>query len=444
MELTEQRTDELTSLLTVKISPEDYGTKIESGLRETQKKINMPGFRPGKVPTGLIRKMYGQKILLDEVNNIIQASLEEFIKTNDLNLIGDPIAYGDRDFELIIGNEFEFVFQIGKYPTINVHLEEEGVFDYPLVTFDDKMIEQEVKRLQSSFGTKTHPDMVEDKDIISGKFEQLDDEGSILEGGINKETNVNLEYINDAGLKNIFIGLAKNTSVVFDPHPFSNSDELASVLRISHDEVETLSSKIKFTLNDISRIVPAEFNKEFMNKVYGEDVNTEEEFREKTKQSLNNILTRDRDAVFVKWALKKLTENANFTLPEDFLKRWMIKGEKGEGNIEKFEKDFPKLMTTFKIQLLTSKLMEQYDTKNSEEELKRFTKEYLFHQFQNMGIQEPTEEMINSTTEDFLNDKKQKKKLQDELFEVKLTNLLKSKLRVNNVEVPYDTFYHKH
>ncbi|MEN8118782.1 MAG: trigger factor [Bacteroidota bacterium] len=449
MEIIKDQIDELNANIKIQLVTEDYNPKVESALKDIKKKANMKGFRPGMVPMGLVKKMYGQSVIVDEVNKLISESLTKYIKDENLNIIGEPIPSEKQqtpiDFDT--QKEFEFIFDIGLRPEFELTLNKKLKIPFYNIQPDDELINRYIEQHTSKHGTMNSIDEVIEGAFMKGDFVQLDEEGNNLEEGIVKEmASVSTDHLKDEEIKKAFIGAKINDEVKVDFRTaFSGDSEFAGILGVDKDNEEVLSSNYKYIIKEISKFDKAEVNQELFDKVYGEgEVKSEEEFKEKIIAEIKLNSVRDSDYKFLLDAREKLISKIEVPLPEDFLKRWLLmKEENKEINKEEFEKDFPKFMQDIKWQLITAKVVEEQKIEVSPEEVKDLAIQYTEMQFVQYGLPAgsfPKEQLEQYATEQFLKKEDEVRRLYDKKFEDKVVAFIKETVKLDEKEISVEDF----
>ena len=449
MEIIKDQIDELNANIKIQLTTEDYNPKVESALKDIKKKANMKGFRPGMVPMGLVKKMYGQSVIVDEVNKLISESLTKYITDEKLNIIGEPIPSEKQqtpiDFDT--QKEFEFIFDIGFRPEFELALNKRLKIPFYNIKPDDELINRYIEQHTSKHGTMNSLEGVVEGAFMKGDLVQLDAEGNNLEDGIVKEmASISYEHFKDEELKKTFIGAKINDELKLDvKKAFLGDAELAGILGIEKEEIENLSPDFKYILKEISKFDKAEVNQELFDKVYGEgEVKSEKEFNEKIIAEIKLNSVRDSDYKFLLDAREKLISKFELPLPEDFLKRWLLlKEENKEINKEEFEKDFPKFMQDIKWQLITTKIVEEQKIEVSPEEVKDLAIQYTEMQFVQYGLPAgsfPKEQLEQYATEQFLKKEDEVRKLYDKKFEDKVVTFIKETVKLDEKEVSVKDF----
>ncbi|UBM62053.1 trigger factor [Candidatus Sulfidibacterium hydrothermale] len=361
MNITQEESGKLTALVHINLKEEDYIENVNKQLKEYRRKAQMPGFRPGMVPMGMIKKMYGKAVLADEVNKTVSDALNNYLYENKINVLGNPLPNPEKtktiDFDK--DKEFDFFFDIGIAPDIEVNLDEIGKVPYYKIKVSDEEVENALEDIRKRLGKEEHPEKAELDDTVKGKFIQADEEGNPVENGHVKEEASFV--ISDIALKTIqkkFVSKAKGAQVVFNPaKAFKNDDKVKELLGVSDEE--KLKADYIFEIEDIIRTIPAELNEEFFKQVYpSDDLKTEEDFRNRIREDLASHYQMDADKQFVSDVIDAILEKVNPELPDEFLKRWLYESNEGKATKEQIDGQYDSYAKTFKWQLIEQKLIE--------------------------------------------------------------------------------------
>jgi trigger factor len=445
MNITQEKVSDLNSILRVKLGPVDYQQRVDTQLKELQRKASMPGFRPGKVPFGMVKKMYGKSVLSDEVNKVLNNSVTEFISSNKIEIIGQPIPALNQNDKLNwdTQQEFEFAFELGHAPEFNVEIEQEP-FEYKMIKVEDALIDKEIEDMQRRYGKVTNPEQVEKNDLVFGDFIELDSDGNELENGIKKTSTIATDKIKSEQALASLIGLNKGNHLVVDPHDLSsNATDLAGMLGVTPSQAESMSSNFRFTITNISRVQPAELNEELYNKVYGDSVNSIEEFRAKIKGEMSNMFNADSDKYFLTRVVAGLVKKHDIQLPEDFLKRWLLFVNEKEINATQIDKEFPVYAERLRTQMVINKIIRQNGIEVKEQDIRDFVKDLVSKQFASYNGTEMEESDLDDTVSRVLKNEKEYNRIVEKMYDDKLLELLKSKLKLNFTEVSFEDFYHQ-
>lgn len=446
MNIVQEKTGELTANLKVQLQEEDYQPKVDKALKDMQKKANMPGFRPGKVPMGMIKKMYGKSVLVEEVNKILVDAVYDYIRDNKLNVLGNPLPDNEKTSEVDWDNPagFEFVYEIGLSPEINIDFSQDITVDYHKIKIEDNIIEETIADIRKRQGNFINPDIVEEEDILYGEFVEMDGDNSIIENGLTNKTKLAVQYVKDEETKKVLLGSKVGDSVNMDlVKSIDNETEMASLLGVKKEELDGYSKNFRYTIEEISRIEPAELNQDLYAKVApDESFSNEQEFKDFIAKQLQNQYQGDVDKNFKNEAVKKLLEVANLTLPEEFLKRWLIESNRDNTEItpEQVENEFVSYADSFKWQLVENYLIKENNIEVQHEEVSDYLKNYMRMQLRQYGQNDPDEEVLNDFVKRIASNQEELKKVYDQLFENKVTALLKEKLKLVDKEVTFDEF----
>jgi trigger factor len=445
MNIIQENIDELNAVLKVKVEANDYLPKVETALKNYQKKANVPGFRPGKVPTGMIRKMYGKSIMVDEINKLLNDSLYQYLNENKIEVLGNPLPKKDMVIDWDNQKDFEFLYEMGLAPKFSVELSPKDKFTYQTVKIDDELVNKYVSDIAKRYGKVENVEVSEDGDLLNGDFVELDANGEILPGGIFKTGSLFLDRVKDAETKKALIGLKKDDKVVLEARKLSeNAGDLAALLGIDKDAAETITSKVQFTVKGISRLAAAEINQEFFNKIYGEgNVNSEDEFRTKIREELANMFVNDSERKFYNDVVEHLMNKVNINLPNEFLKRWIVAANDKPVTMEQVESEFEGYSKGLKWQLIENKIIRDNNIQVTNEEVVAHTKELILEQFGKYNPSPMSEDELNETVKRVLSNQEEAKKLYEKLYGQKVMELFKSKFTLENKEVPYDDFFKK-
>lgn len=445
MNITQENIDELNAVLKVKVVAEDYLPKVESALREHQKKASVPGFRPGKVPTGMIKKMYGKTILLEAINKLLNDSLSTYLNENKIEVLGNPLPKLNMSIDWDNQKEFEFLYEMGLAPKFNVELSPKDKFTYQTVKIDDELVNKYVTDISKRYGKVETVDVSQEGDMLNGDFVELDANGEILAGGIFKTSSVFLDRIQDEATKKALIGLKKEDKVVLDaPKLADNAADIATLLGIDKEAAEKLNAKLQFTVKNISRLAGSEINQDLFDKIYGPgNVTGEAEFKAKIKDELAGMFVNDSERKFYNDVVEHLMNKINFNLPTEFLKRWIVAVNEKPVTPEQVDNEFDGYSKGLKWQLIENKIIKDNNIQVSNEEIIDATKKLIIEQFSKYDPTPMPEEELTKTAQRVLSNKEEAKKIYEKLYGEKVLTLFKTKFTVENKELSYDDFFKK-
>lgn len=437
MNVVEEKIDDLNAVLRITVEPKDYSEKVEGTLKKYRKEANLPGFRPGKTPLSLIKKKYGKSVLAEELNGLVNKSLNDFITKNNLNILGQPLPKQDEDVKGDFNNpaEFEFAYEIGLAPDFEIKLSGKNKFDYLKVDVSEDMLDKEVENLTRRYGKLVSAEKVSEKDMVLGEFTEKD-------GDISNNSTISMEFISDEKVKKSLIGKKVGDQLVLDPKTVSkDTKDMAAMLAISEEQAENLNSKFDFKITEIKNMVPAAVDQELFDKLFGEgNIKSEKELRDKIKADLENMFKNDSDKIFTQTISESLIEKTNFDLPEEFLKRWIQISNKEEITMEQIEADFENYRNSLKWQLIQNKLTKDNDIKVEPQEALEFTKSLLVNQYAQYGMPAPEDKELNEQARNVLSNQDEANKIYDNLYGNKLMQYFKSTVKVNEKVMPYEKF----
>ncbi len=444
MNIVKENIDDLNALLKVQITEEDYAEKVETVLKDYRKKARIDGFRPGKVPSGLIKKMYGNAILAEEVNKLISESLTNYIRDEKLNILGEPLPNKDQktiDFDQ--DKEFEFVFDIGLAPEVDVKLSKKDKVPYYDIKVDKKLLETYTENYQRRFGEFKDVEETTDNEMLTGNFIQLDEEGNILEDGIKTDdVRITIEYIKDNDIKATFAGKKVGDKVRFDVRKAYPSDsEVASMLKIDKEKAQNITGDFEFQINQIQRFEKAEVNQELFDKAFGEGViKSIKEFNNKLTEEIKSNFTKEADYRFLIDAKEKLVSKIKPELPVEFLKRWLIAINEEKFTPEQIEEEFPKFETDLKWQIIRDQIIKDNEIKVEESEVLEVAKEVTAAQFMQYGLNDLPDEQLEMYAKEILKKDSERRNLYERKFEDKVLEVIKDTVKLDEKEITTEDF----
>ncbi len=449
MNVTKETTGDLTAVLKIEVSSEDYKEAVEKELKNYRKKANMPGFRPGQVPMGLIKKMYEKPVRAEQVQNVMTEAMYKYIDDNKIELLGTPMANNDKTPQIDWDNQFDytFYFDIALQPSFDIDLSSQNTTYYRITPTDD-ILNRFVEDIQRRFGKFEVPENVGENDLVYGEIKELDQEGNVKEGGIQTPTSLSVDLISMVTIKKKFLGAKKDDVIVFNlAKAFKNVTELAAMLRIDKEKAKEFKSDVEFRISSISRITKHELNEELYSKAYANrNIKTEEEFRQAAKEDLVNTYSKEADRYFLNETSKQLVETSKIELPDEFMKRWLIETNQGKVEEKEITDNYNTYRDSIKWQLIESKLMEKYKLEVSKDEIKTYYKDALISNYFPV-VENETEEQknereksIEKIAHNMLENKEQGKQVYEYLFDQKLTATLKSQTKCEIKEISMEDF----
>ncbi|MBL6658151.1 MAG: trigger factor [Flavobacteriales bacterium] len=439
MDIIQEKIDDLNAILKVEVKADDYQSKVEEVIVNYRKTANIPGFRKGKVPMGQVKKMIGKSVLIDEVNKLLQESIYKHITENKVEVLGNPLPL-TNEVDWDNASEFVFEYEMGLAPEFKVTLDKKGKFDYLQIVADKKMVDHYVTDMAKRYGKMTQPEKSEKTDLMMGEFIQLDAEGNVLEGGIQHTASLALDIVQDKKAQKALVGLAPGDEVKLHINKeFSN--DVHHMLNIKKEELETLDSDFNFKVNKISRMEPADMTQDLFDKVFGKDtVKSEKEFRAKVKEEVEKSFVGESDNKLKNDVILHLIKKTKLSLPDTFLKKWLVTTNEQGLTEEQVEQEYEQYAKSLKWQLIENKIIKDNELEVKNEDVINHTKELIVSNFAQYGQAAPDDKKLEEIAVQVLGNEEERKKVYNQLYDVKTMSLYKEKFSLKNKEVTYDEF----
>ena len=443
MNISLQNVDSVSAVLTVQIEKADYQEKVEKALKTLRQKVNMPGFRKGMVPAGLIKKQYGVSVLAEEIDKLLQEKVFEYIRENKVNMLGTPLPKENQvNFET--EENFEFSFDIALAPEFNVELSANDSVDYYDINVTDEMVDQQVKMYTQRTAKYEKVEDYQDNDMLKGLLAELDENGNTKEGGVQVEGAVMMPvYMKNDEQKAIFNGAKTNTVLVFNLSvAFDNNEaELASLLKLKKEEVADHKGNFSFQIEEITRMIPGELTQELFDQVLGEGkAHSEEEFRAQIKETIAKQFEADSDYKFLIDVRTYLTNKiGKLEFPDALLKRIMLDNNKEKGE-EFVAENYEKSLEELTWHLIKEKLVAANDIKVEQGDLTNMAKEATRAQFAQYGMINVPEELLENYSKEMLKKQESVEALLNRVVESKLSETLKGQVTLNHKAVSAEEF----
>lgn len=445
MNISLEKSSNVSAVITLKMVKSDYEENVKKTLKTYSQKAQIPGFRPGKVPVGLVKKMYGTQAKAEEVNKLLGEKLYDYIKENQINMLGEPLPSESQPMQDIENqDDFEFVFDIALAPEFTAELSAADSVVYYDIEVSEAQIDEQVQQIAQRGG---HPEKVEtyaDRDIVRGVLAELDEQGMPKEGGVVIEAaSLMPTYFKNNDQKAIFENTKVNDVVTFNPSKaYENSQaEIAALLKVTKEEAAQYVGEFSFQIEEISRFVPAELNQEFFDQVFGNDVvSSLDEFRVKVKENIMNQHSSESDYRFL-LDVRTYLENKVGALefPNELLKRIMLANNKDKG-ADYVEEHFDKSIEELKWHLIKEQLVKANDVKIDDNDLKETAKQATRFQFAQYGMANIPEEYIEQYAAEMLKNKEQVNGLLERCIENKLIAVLKNVVTLDHKNISVEDF----
>lgn len=437
MNISLENIDKVNAVITAVVEPADYTEKYNKALKEAKKKINMPGFRPGMVPVGLVKKQFGVSILAEEVNKILQEGLFSYISENKVNMLGEPLPTEENnEVNLVEGESFTFKFELAIAPEFEVSLSKDDKINYYNVEVTDEMVENQINMYRQRGGSYEKVDSYEDNDMVKGVITELN-----VENPVSVENAVLLpKYFRNDDQKKLFEGAKVNDVITFNPSVAydNNEAEMASLLKVEKEDVANHKGEFNYQITEITRFVLGAMNQELFDNVFpGGEVTTEDEFRSRIKALVSDQFKKDSDYKFILDVRKYVTEKVGkLEFPEEKLRK-ILAAKAGE---EKAAEQYDRSIEELTWHLIKEKLVEIYSVKVDDDDVKEMAKEVTRMQFAQYGMLNIPDEYLENATKEMFKKRETVDNLIDRCIEVKLGGAIKEAVTLEESTVSTEEF----
>lgn len=440
MNITKENTDELNAVLTIELEKNDYEEKVANVLKDYKKQARIDGFRPGKVPMGIINKMYRKPVLVEEINKLVSESLYNYIKDENLNVLGDPLPNEEKAQEIDWEEEtgFKFVFDLGLAPEFEITINGKDKIPFYQIEVDDEMINKYVDHYCQQFGKMEDQEVSDEKSVVRANIRQLDTEDGISVD----DCAMSIEIIKDEAIKTQMIGLKENDTVKIDLRKaYPNDTELSQLLQIDKEKAAEVQGEFEITIVKITTFVKAEVNQDLFDRAFGEaEIKSEEEFRAKISEEAAKALVRDSEFRFKIDTKEKMIKKFKGDLPEEFLKRWVLKANQGKFTQEQIDEDFPKFAEDLKWQLIKDNVAKSQEMELTEEDIKQGAADEARRMFAQYGMANVPDEQLAGFAETILKKDEDRKRIIETKFEDKIVDYIKSVAKVEEKTISLEKF----
>ncbi len=382
--------------------------------------------------------------MVDEINKVVIDSMYNYFDQNKIDVLGNPLPNKDKanDIDWETQKEFQFFFDIGLKPQFEI----EKLENIKAKLYDIEVSEDEVEKymtdIRRRYGKYTNPEVIADDDLIYGEFEELDKDGNVKEGGVKNKSSIALDLIKNKTAKKKIIGLKKDDVVDIDIFKtFEDHHEISYILAIDESKVDELNKVFRLKVLAINHVELAEINQELFEKVYQADkIESEEQLRERIRKDAKLSFTDECESKFVSDVVEVLLKKTNISLPDAFLKRWMLDEHRDKITEEQIEKEYDSYKDSLKWQLIENKIIKENDIRVTEEHVREYVKDYFRKSVTSVDSSMFPEDKLDELAERFLKNKEEVKKIYDKLFDEKLKDLFKSKVKITNEAITYEEF----
>lgn len=443
MNITQEKTGNLNAVVKIKIAPADYSAKVEKAIKDQAKKAQLPGFRKGMVPAAHIKKMYGKSILVEEVNNLLNDTLSNYIAEEKLEILGQPLPQMDdaREFKWDNTDEFEFDYELGLAPAFDVNISSKDKFTQYVVKADQETLESRIKNIRRSYGKMTNPEVAEEGDVLYAELVQLGADGTVFEGGISNTATIRLDLITDKKVLKSLVGLKKDDVVTVDIQKvFEDTAAIAKALNISEEDAADLKSNFQLTVKNVNRLEESDLNQEFFDKLFGEGTVTDEAgFRSKIQEEVELMFTQDAERKLSNDIYEALLTKHNFELPDEFLRRW-LKATNEKLTDEELAEGYDDFAKNLKWTLIENKIIKDNSIEIKYEDVVAAAKAKLDAQFRMYSPSPLPEEQLAQYAVQFLQEKENANRTFEEVKALKTFEQIKTIVTLDQKDIDYDKF----
>jgi len=434
MDITRENTDALNAVVKVDIIADDYQPKVDKILVDYRKKADIPGFRKGHVPMGMIKKQYEKSVMIDEVNKLLQDSLNKYLTEEKIEILGNPIPRSQENFTWDTKN-FSFEFELGLVPQFEVNLTSKKKITQYVINADDSLIDKEVENLQSRYGKMSAVDIINENTNVTGTFVNEEKE-------IENKSTINLSDIKGKTNLKKFVGSKVGDIIELKTKSlFSDDSKLMGALGLSNEEVEGLNIKVLFTIEETTEIELADLDQELFDKLFTDgSVKSVTELRNKIKEDAEKQFLQQADQQLLNSVTEFLIDNTSFDLPSEFLQKWLATAGEKQLTPEEAAEEYNKSEKGLRYQLIQEKILKENDIKLDYEELKEYAKGFIRTQMAQFGNMNPEDAELDDIANRILGNQEEAKKLQDQLMSQKLMTFYKEKMTFKTKKVTYEGF----
>ncbi len=434
MNITREHLDDLNAVVKVDIDKADYSDKVEKILADYRKTANIPGFRKGHVPMGMVKKQYGKAVLIDEVNKLLQDALGKYLVEEKLDVLGNPLPKPQDDLNWD-ADTFSFEFELGLAPDFEVKLDGKKAVTYYNIVADDKMLDDQINNIQKQYGKLVAKDVVEKEDEVTGTFVNENKE-------IDNRTTFPVEKLKVKANQKKLLGAKAGDVITFKTKGlFDDDHDLMNFLKVSHDDAHGLNVEVTFTVSEINKRELADLDQELFDKLFGKDqIKTVTELKERLKADAERQFAQQSDQKLLNDVTEHLVESTKFDLPASFLQKWIQTSGEEALDEDKAKEEYEKSEKGIRYQLIEAKLIEKHDLQLQFEEIKAYATEMIKGQMAQFGQMNPSEKELEDITARVLSNQDEVKRLSEQVMSQKLLKLYKEKAKLKTKELTYDKF----
>ncbi len=434
MNITRDQLDELNAVVKVEIAKDDYKEKVEKILKDYRKTANIPGFRKGHVPMGIVQKQYGKAVLVDEVNKLLQDALGKYMTEEKLDVLGNPLPKNQEEFDWD-AEDFNFEFDLGMAPKFEVNLQPKKAVTSYEIEADKKMIDNQIKTIQKQYGKLTsQKEVVKDSEVTGTFFNDT--------AGIENTTTFEVAALKGKKNTDAFVGAKAGDIITVNmKNLFAEAQDFQNAFKMSDEEASELNAEVTFTITEVNKREPADLDQELFDKLFGKEVVTSvTELQEKIKEDAERQFKQQSDQQLLNDVTERLIEETKFDLPSEFLSRWIQSTGEKEMSLEEAKEEYERSEKGLRYQLIEGKIVQENNLQVTFEELKAYAKEMIKGQMAQFGQLNPEDKELDDIAARILGNQEEVKRLSEQLMHQKMLNFFKENVKLKTKKVSFDDF----
>ena len=443
MKLTQSKAKDLMATITVKVIGADYSERVEKVLKDYRKTAEVPGFRKGKTPMGIINKKYRTSVIVEEVNKMLQDELYKHITAEKVRVLGSPMPIDEKPIDWENDEDFTFEYEVGLAPEFDVKITAKDKLNYYKIKADAKLVDGYCNDIAKRYGKMSNPEASIEGDLIFCTIEQLDVDGIVMNNGIKNDATVAMDYIADKKIKKQFVGVKTDDLITVNVmKAFTNHSDLGAMLNVDHAAIHNLTSEeFQFTVKNVNRLEPAELNVELFDKVYGPGaIKDEKEFKAKVKSEAEAQFVGESDRMLKNDVVTYFVDKLKLAMPNEFLKRWLVQTSDQPITMEMLETEYDMYAKSLQWQLIENKILENHSIKVTQDDVLAHTKVLISAQMKQYGQPEGDDKQLTDIATDILKNEEERKKVYDQIFDERTLAVYKENFKLTEKSVSYDEF----
>jgi len=443
MKLTQSKAKDLMATITVEVKAADYSERVEKVLKDYRKTAEVPGFRKGKTPMGIINKKYRTSVIVEEVNKMLQDELYKHITAEKVRVLGSPMPIDEKPIDWENDEDFTFEYEVGLAPEFDVKITAKDKLNYYKIKADSKLVDGYCNDIAKRYGKMSNPEASVEGDLIFCTIEQLDVDGIVMDNGIKNDATVAMDYIADKKIKKQFVGVKTDDLITVNVmKAFTNHSDLGAMLNVDHAAIHNLTSEeFQFTVKNVNRLDPAELNVELFDKVYGPGaIKDEKEFKAKVKSEAEAQFVGESDRMLKNDVVTYFVDKLKLAMPNEFLKRWLVQTSEQPITMEMLETEYDMYAKSLQWQLIENKILENHSIKVTQDDVLAHTKVLISAQMKQYGQPEGDDKQLTDIATDILKNEEERKKVYDQIFDERTLAVYKENFKLTEKSVSYDEF----